>query len=1224
MKSAEELRFGMVRFWLILVAALANTALAQETRSTIYGRVSDPQSTLIAGASVTVSNIETGVSITITTNETGYYEATLLLPGRYRVSVEISGYKKLVKDGIMLPVSTRSEINFRLELGDLTESVTVAAEHPLLDTSNVSSGRILDNRNLMDLPYFNNSPALLVKITPGVQSSGERRYNGVNALGGVSDNRVAGGVGGSEYSIDGAPNAGSGYQAAYLPYSDTIQEVKIETSNFDAAVGHSSGASISLMTKSGTNAYHGTLTWQHWQQRWNAARFFTNTLRNRQIAAAEAAGDQTLAQSLRAQPGQPSGHSNNYAGTIGGPVVIPKLYNGRNRLFFFVSFDGFKDKKPAEFGVNRTLPTLANLQGDFSDLLKVDPVRYQLYDPLTVRPDPNRPGHVIRDPFPGNIIPPERIVNPAYNHYVKFLPRPNNSPTDPSREPTNNYLAVAMPFDWTYNALANRMDYVHSEKHRFFFRWNWLKYREDRLDWTYESARGLHKDGVNRNNRSGTADWVYTHSSRTVFDFVIAASDFKTGPLFEVPFTFKPSDVGLPAYLDTKAGDQHVLPSMRFVNADNETIYETIGLNVPTFTYFQTISGRVNLSHVRGNHSVRGGFEMRQFYRLGGGGGNTSGNFNYTNVFTRKDDDGFSPAGDLGHRWAAFLLGLPSSLTIATNDDYAMNNPYYAWYIQDQWRLTPKLTVNPGLRIEYELGATERYNRVIGYLDPATRLPITDAALAAYAQNPIPELPASGFLVAGGSLYPGSNGLDRRSFRNELMWLPRFGMAYQIGSKTVLRAGYGIYFDTINVLNQEPDQSGFSQTTSSTLTDNFGIDWLLGDPRNGISPLTDPFPVRSDGTRFNVPSRDALGLMGRAGRGWTFVDFNSRRARQQRWRIGVQRQLGANIVIEVAYAGSYSDRVPISKRLDFLPEQFWADGLVRNGAIADNLNRNVPNPFNISHFSGLQISDPLLYRELSRIGFFTSPTIRKNQLLRAFPHFNRLTQARTPLGKVRTDALEVTFDRRFSNGFTLSANYTKLRNDTADFFLNEYDELPTWRESNLGRPHRIAGSGIFELPFGKGRRWGKSGLWSAVFGGFQIAATYEWQPGPLLDWPNLFFYGDLKDIKTNGRNLEQWFTTDNFERSSSRAPANFHRRVFPTRIDGVRADGLNRWDTNLQRKFKINEKWTLELRLDALNLFNRSQFSAPVTDPISTDFGKVVAEEATTKRFLQIQARLRF
>jgi hypothetical protein len=419
-----------------------------------------------------------------------------------------------------------------------------------------------------------------------------------------------------------------------------------------------------------------------------------------------------------------------------------------------------------------------------------------------------------------------------------------------------------------------------------------------------------------------------------------------------------------------------------------------------------------------------------------------------------------------------------------------------------------------------------------------------------------------------------------------------------------------MYFDTVNTFNQGPDQAGFSQTTTSVVTNDFGVNWLLGDPRNGVSPLTNPFPVRADGTRFDAPVRDQLGLMARAGRGWTFMDYNARRARQQRWRVSLQRQIGANSVIDVAYAGSYSDRVSINRKLDILPEQYWADGTTRNNALATNLNANTPNPFALSNFSSLQTSAPLVYREMSRLAFFTSPIIRKHQLLRAFPQLNGLTQSRVPAGEVRTEALEINFDQRFSKGLTLNVNYTRLKNDTADIFLNEFDESPTWRPSNLGRPHRLAGSGIVELPLGRGKQWARDGVWNALFGGFQIAATYEWQPGPLIDFPNLFYYGDPNEIKTNGRNLDEWFTTANFERTASRAPADFHRRVFPTRIEGVRADSLNRWDANLQRKFRLHEKWTFELRLDALNLFNRSQFSMPVTILSSSGAHSILSKRA--------------
>ncbi|MEK7406334.1 MAG: carboxypeptidase-like regulatory domain-containing protein [Acidobacteriota bacterium] len=1203
------------------IAVLACCPLAaQETRSMIYGRVFDPQGAAVAGAGVKVTNTDTNTSVPVATNETGYYEAGLLLPGNYMVSAEASGFKTSIRRGIVLLMSSRAEVNLRLELGALADSVTVVAEAPLLDAASASSGRVLDNRTQTGLPVSAANITIFARLSPGIQTNGEVRVLGPADQNSSSDYKVAGAVGGNEWSIDGAPNTGSGGRiAAHLPHADTISEMKVETSGFEASIGHTTGLVVALMSKAGTNQYHGAASNMHFQTRWNATPFFARQLYYRRIAEAEAAGDKALADRLRASDKQASGRKNHYAATIGGPVILPGVYNGKDRLFFFLSFTGYRNRGTASSQyLNYTFPTMADRRGDFSRHLSVDASRYQLYDPLSARVDAARAGHYIRDPIPGNILPASRVQNPAYNTYVKFLPVPNNDPADPRLEPRNNYIGAGIPQNEDYWSLSNRVDYQHSTRHRFFGRWTLDDNYLDALDWAYETYRGLMNAGNTRNNVAGIADWIWTPRAATVLNFTASMNEYRSGSKRPVPMKFRPSDVGFPAYMDAKAGDQHVLPYMSF------SAYNVISTSVVTPTRFRTLSTKLDVSHIRGKHSARAGVDLRQHYRTGGGGGYTSGSFSFSNAYTRRNDDSFTPAGDFGHNWAAFMMGIPSGMSIATNDSYITHTPYWAWFVQDQWRLTPRLNLNLGLRAEYEMGPTERYNRMIGPFDAELKLPISEPAQAAYARRPAPERAGADFLVRGGSVYPGSGGASRRIRRNELMWLPRLAAAYQLNSSTVIRGGYGLFYDSLNAMTEAPTQTGFSRTTSTLLTTDFGATWLAGDPRNGVSPLRDPFPVRADGTRFDEPLRDALGAMAVAGRSFSFNAFATRRARQQRWRIGLQRQIGASMLLDVAYAGSYSDRVYISKNLSPLPEKYWADGMVRNDAVANNLNANVTNPFQLANFADLRSSHPLVYQDMSTLGFYTSATARKSQLLRAVPHMSGLTQGNAPFGEVRTGALEVSFERRFSKGFNLYAAYARLRDREADFFFNEFDVLPTWRESNDGRPHRLVLTGIWELPFGRGRALARHGLAGALAGGFQIGVAYEAQPGPLIDFGNLFYYGKLEEINTGPRTFDRWFNTANFERVAARAPASFHRRVFTTRVDGLRADRTNILSANLQRDFRILERLAFQLRVDVMNLPNRTQMNAPDSGPLSTNFGKVTQQSWTTKRYVQFTGRIHF
>ncbi|MBI3683899.1 MAG: hypothetical protein HY235_26285 [Acidobacteria bacterium] len=841
-----------------------------------------------------------------------------------------------------------------------------------------------------------------------------------------------------------------------------------------------------------------------------------------------------------------------------------------------------------------------------------------------MRPDADRPTHFIRTPFPGNIIPRSRFANPSYDAIAKLYPLPNNPPR-PGQDPVNNYLASKTPYNWDYKAYSNRVDYQINDRWRMFGRWSFNDFGpEDRADWTYETARGLNSNGLNRNNKGGNVDVIYTQSAATVWNVNVAMDQFREGNLQPVPWKYKPGDIGLPAYLDQKAGDRHILPLM------NVNGYSTISPSgYSTFTRTRIMTAKLEMSHIRGNHTLRAAFDNRNMFRTGGGGGNTSGNFTFTDSYTRRNDDGFTPSTNLAHGWAAFALGTPNGISIATNDSYATHNPYYAWFVQDNWRVTPKLTLNLGLRMEYERGATERYNRMIGGFDPGIVLPISDGAKAAYARNPVPELPAGKLIVQGSNLYAGAGATPRNLYRNEVLWLPRIGAAYTLNNRTVIRAGYGIFFDTINVLNFGPDQYGFSRSTGPIITTDFGQNWNFpanANPANGKSPLVDPFPIRADGTRFDQPTRDALGAMARPGRGFSFTDFNQPHARQQRWRLGMQRQFGPSMVLDVAYAGTYSDRISIAHNLSPLAEQYWANGTTRNDAIANNLNSNVTNPFQIRNFDQSKFS-PLVWADMNTQGFYTSSTIRKSQLLRPFTHMNGLTNNFQPDSYTRTHELQINFEKRFSKGWNFSLGYTGMQIREADFYYNEWDAMPAERISNDGRPHRIVGTGIYELPFGKGKAIGSGAGkgWNYLIGGWQLGATYEFQPGPLVGFGNLFYYSDdVSQVANVARTWDTWFNTANFERNQARGPNSFHRRVFPTRLDNLRRDMTNQWNANAAKNMRIREQWNVQLRMDVFNVQNRSQMDNPNTDPYSTNFGRITQQTAATNRWLQVQARITF
>jgi hypothetical protein len=1195
----------------VAVMLFGAIAAAQETRGNISGTVRD-QSGVVPAASVKITNTGTNVSQQLTTNDKGYFEAPLLIAGTYDVAVEMTGFKTFRQTNIPLSVGQSVALDVKLEVGSISETVEVVANKIVIDTNAVTSGLTFESRLISELPTFSSMPVLLIRNVSGVAASGAASFATQGFVGGPSTQAgPVGGVGSTEYTIDGATNNGQSRQLATSPNSDMLEEVRIETSNFDASVGHGTGLGISMMTKAGNNRNSGTGAYQFWTSRLNGANYF-------QKKVFEASPADAAAYKL--------GKSNNLSFTNGGPVVIPGVVNGKSKLFYFVNYSFVADLIPGNtMGRTSTIPAnAAQLKGDFSDLLLLpNPAQYQIYDPLTTRADPNRPGHVIRDPFPGNIIPANRIVNPMYPLYTKFLPTPNQNPTSGTQAPTANFLGAAEPDQTHSHVWGGRVDFNPRQSDRLFLRAAGSYFTEEDDDWTYANpeSKGLHSAWRLRQSWTYTGNWTHIVSPRTIIDTQFSTNWFADAERRLGLKRYNPGEFGFPQYVTDFCTNRRGGCQMPQVQING---YQTFGNNVGLYGEILNLQGQVNATHVHGAHTLKVGTDNRNATRKIANMGNTSGVAVFNNTYTKAADD-TTGAASLGLSWAAFMLGTPTSFSIDDNLAPELQSPFYSFYAQDTWRLRHNLTVNYGFRYEWEDGIREKQGRDLVGWDPNATTSITGLAEAAYAASPIAQRPASTFQVRGGPLFANSTP-NGRSWAAQGMWMPRFSAAYSVNRRTVVKAGYGMFYDTLNASAYTPTTTGYSTTTTSVASNDLGLTWALGNPKAGILPQQDPFPVRADGTRFDVPVGDKFGIDTLLGQGVTIGNINREHPRVQRYRVSLQREIWGNTSVEVAYNFQIGDRLATTIRQDYLPEEFWNGSNVRDLTQQNLLQGTVPNPFLISKFDALKTSNPALYARLAGNGSFTATTVQLQRLLRGpYPQYTSVSFSNLPLGRQTTHGVELNFSRRMSNGLAMSASYSGNRIRNLEL-LNEYDREPTlWQPNSNGRPHRVTASGIYELPFGGGRKFSNHGILSNVLGGWQVGGTFEYQPGGLLGWNNLFFYGDFKDIPVDNPTIDKWFNVDaGFERDPLKAPATFQKRVFPFRIDGVRGPNLLQQNVNFLRSFKLPGRRSFSVRVDIINLTNRTTFSNPNVNPTSTDFGRITTASSSTPRFVQFVTKLNF
>src|SRR5215475_6116782 len=510
-----------------IVACAAAIGLSQEFRGSITGRVVDNNGAAVANAAVTITNTATNVSSSTATNVDGDYTALYLIPGSYTVTVEATGFKKSTRQNVEIRVGDKLQIDMHLEVGNMSDTVNVMSDAPLLETNTASAGQVIDRRRISELPLSDGNPFVLARLASGIAYTGDLLFSRPFDNGGTSSLVADGSTGGNEFTLDGTPNLASGRRVAFVPPADAVQEFKVETASFDAQQSHTAGATINVTLRSGSNQFHGTAYEFVRNDILSANNFFNNL-------------NAPLGRDEDGKAKRDVTRYNRYGGTFGGPVVLPRfgqggkpVWIGRDRSFFFFAYEGLKDafQEPGFF----TVPTLAMRGGDFTALL---PSNIIIYDPATARQVGAR---VQRDPFPNNKIPASRF-NPIALNYLKFYPLPNVATNDPLG--TNNYFS-SNPRSDTFNSESYRIDQVVTEKQRFFVRYNHNYRRESRGNWTGE-INGVRPTGnfLFRINNSSTFDHLYSFGPTTVLNTRIGFSRFVEKNQRQHQGQFNPASLG--------------------------------------------------------------------------------------------------------------------------------------------------------------------------------------------------------------------------------------------------------------------------------------------------------------------------------------------------------------------------------------------------------------------------------------------------------------------------------------------------------------------------------------------------------------------------------------------------------------------------------------------------------------------------------------------------------
>ena len=1132
----------LAQAWLVIGIA-ATSLLGQSTQGGLRGTVSDAQGGLVANAKVTLTNRGTNEPRSTITNSSGQFDFPLVVPATYSLTAESTNFKRFERQNIIVGTQEFLTINLALEVGSVTESILVTEQVPLVESSNASQGQVLDNQKLVELPNLGRNPFMMSKLSANVIAVGQPAYNRMEDQSGSSQISIAGGpVRGNNYLLDGIPITDTNNRAIIIPLIEAVQEVKIQANTYDAEMARTGGGMFNTLMKSGTNDYHGSAYGHLRRTAWDANSFFSN-----------AAGIP-----ITDQP------NDTWGASFGGKVWIPKLYDGKNKTFFYLGVEHYDDSQSSSQEFN--VPTALERRGDFSQSYLKSGGLMTLTNPLGV-------------PFVGNRIPTS-MLNPVGSALANSYALPTSAPAYyGANDLTASSSIKARAVQYTAKIDEDFTSWWHSSL-------SYLRYYslEPGNTWfnsasTTEGWRLLRRvDATQLNN-------IFTLNPTTV---LAVRYGFNRFPNYQYNSSqgYNVANLGFnPAFANS------ISPSVaEFPNIVMTSFYEQGDKTDNSFASLASTNFSTSVDKNVGRHSLKFGFDFRRLKASGNSIDCPTGCYTFNTNTPGTTSYTGSDLGDM-------LLGLPY-LRSADNSTKLTNYiNYYGLYVQDDFRLNSKLTINYGLRWERESGISEQNNGLlVGFNGAAT--------------NPI-AAKVSGILPLGQVEYAGVNGNPTTTgnpYPNK--WGPRVGVAYQLNDKTVIRGGYGVFWAPQVALGGPISTLGYAATTAFTGSTN-----AQGSP---TPTLSNPFP-----TGLIQPAGNAeTGL----GQNFSLQSPSARSPMIQQYSIDVQRQLPGDIALEVGYVGSHSTHLTL-------------------GAGMLNINALNPSQFALGTAAlNTPVANP--YFGQIKTGTLSQATVPAYDLLLPYSAFGTITENYSDQNHARYDSMIIKGQKRFSKGltflstFTWSKNYDESNNPAGNYLnagartypQNPYDVAAEYSLSNFSSPFRWATAFTYELPFGKGKQFlNTNTLVNYIAGGWSINGVLSYQTGfPLQIYQNNansgYGYGAQRPNATGvtpGTSGSVQERLGNYINPAafSAAPQGTFGNV--SRTISLLGPGQKNWDLSVFKSFTFKETLKAQFRAEALNAFNSPLFLAPNTNVSSSTFGEITGQ-ANFSRQLQLALRFSF